>query len=704
LKAAAVGGLLALALGLGLGGVSCRREAAGSGSGSGSAAARGPRDVILITIDTLRADAVGFDGNPRGTTPNLDRFAAEGRVFDAAHAHNVITLPSHTNILTGMLPYEHGVRENAGFRLSPKVPTAATRLKAQGYATGAFVGAFVLDSRYGLGSGFDVYTELYRHLDEQLDFDIQQATAEDVVQAGLEWFRKEQGKPRFLWMHLYDPHAPYEPPQAWKDKFPEDFYLGEVAYTDAALAPLLEAVQAIEPPPLLVVTADHGEARGDHGELTHGLFCYEATLRVPLLVWSRGLVAPGHDAVPARHIDILPSILDAIGAPPAKDLAGQSLLFAGRKEAPDGTYFEALSAAFNRGWAPLRGLMGGGSKYIDLPIQELYDLPQDPAEVHNLVPEAPDALRRLRKRLLELPTATEARSAIGSEEAAKLRSLGYLTGSSEIKASYGPAEDPKTLIGVDQTIHEVVDLYERGEFDAALPIARRVVAENPKMRIGYMHLAMVLQRKGDKNGAIRTFEKATASGAGGETVDRLRGSLLSETGRPKEAVVLLTPYGESEEPETLNALGIALSDAGRSAEALPYFARALELDPSNAAAYQNTGIALLRLDRNEEARQNLETALGLGKRHVRAWNALGVAWQRLGQPQKAIDAWDHCIELNPEQYDALYNVGRVAGQLGDWKKARTALERFVATAPKAQYARDLAEVRAALADMSRRGV
>jgi arylsulfatase A-like enzyme/Flp pilus assembly protein TadD len=690
--------VLALALGV----ASCRREA----PGPGAAPARVPRDVILVTIDTLRADAVGFDGNPRGTTPNLDRFAAEGRVFEAAHAHSVITLASHANILTGMLPYEHGVRENAGFKLSPKVPTAATRLKAQGYATGAFVGAFVLDSRYGLGSGFDVYDELYRDLDEQLDFDIQQAMAEDVVKAGLEWFQGQQGKgkPRFLWMHLYDPHAPYEPPQAWKDRFPDDFYLGEVAYTDAALAPLLEAVKTIEPPPLVIVTADHGEARGDHGELTHGLFCYEATLRVPLFVWSRGLVPPGRDAVPARHIDILPTVLDAIGASPAKDLAGQSLLPAGRKEAPEGTYFEALSAAFNRGWAPLRGLMAGGSKYIDLPIQELYDLPQDPGEANNLVPAAPDSLRRLRKRLLELPTATEARSAIGSEEAAKLRSLGYLTGPGELKASYGPADDPKTLIGVDQTIHEVVDLYERGELDKALPIARRVVAENPKMRIGYMHLAMVLQRKGDKNGAIRVFEKASKSGAGGETVDRLRGALLAETGRPKEAVVLLAPYRESEEPETLNALGIALADAGRSAEALPLFARALELDPSNASAYQNTGIALLRLDRAEEARQNLEAAIRLGKRHVRAWNALGVAWQRLGDPKKAIDAWDHCIELNPEQYDALYNVGRVSGQLGDWERARAALERFVATAPPAEYARDLTEVRAALADMKRRGV
>ena len=171
----------------------CRKETPAPAASS-SAPPRVARDVVLITIDTLRYDAVGFNGNTRGTTPNLDRFAAEGRVFSQAHSHNVITLPSHTNILTGMLPYQHGVRENAGFRLSPKVPTVATRLKAKGYATGAFVGAYVLDSRYGLAHDFDVYTELYRHLDEQLEFKIQQARAEDVVKAALEWFGVAAGQ------------------------------------------------------------------------------------------------------------------------------------------------------------------------------------------------------------------------------------------------------------------------------------------------------------------------------------------------------------------------------------------------------------------------------------------------------------------------------------------------------------------------------
>ena len=693
--AAGICAILALSL------ASCRREAPGAPPRS---APRVTRDVVVITIDTLRADAVGFGGNPRGTTPNLDRLAAEGRVFGQAHAHNVITLPSHTNILTGLLPYQHGVRENAGFRLSSRIPTAAGRLKARGYTSGAFVAAYVLDSRYGLGHDFDVYNELYRHLDEQFEFSIQQARAEDVVKAAVEWYRAEKGKPRFLWVHLYDPHAPYDPPSPYREKFADDLYLGEVAYTDASLAPLLAELRAASPPPLVVVTGDHGEARGDHGELTHGLFCYESTLHVPLVAWCPPLLPAGRDDVPARHIDILPTILDAVGEPKPAELTGQSLLPAGRKEAEEGSYFEALSAAFNRGWAPLRGMAARGDKYIDLPIPELYNLPTDPGEAKNLVPEKPDALRRLRKRLLELPAAPRERGTVGSEEAAKLRSLGYLTGSGETKETYGPQDDPKTLIAVDQTLHTIMELSDRGKCDEALPMARKVVAENPKMKLGYTHLAMVLRCKGDIQGVLRAFESASRNGAGGERTDRQRAMVLSEMGRPKEALAVLLPYRESDELETLNSLGIALTDAGRAQEALPVFARAIEIDPSNGDAYQNTGIALLKLDQPEEARKNLEHAVALGKRRVRAWNALGVAWLRLGDPRKAIECWQKCVEFNPEQYDALYNIGRVAGQMGEWKTARAALERFVQTAPPRQYGRDLAEVRGVLADMSRRGL
>jgi len=442
-------------------------------------ATRTPRDVVLVTIDTLRYDAVGVDGNPRGTTQHLDALAASARVFTSAHSHNVVTLPSHTNILTGLYPYQHGVRDNAGFRLGAKTPTVAARLKEKGYTTGAFVGAFILDARYGLAQGFDHYEGLYEHTEENLDFDIRQARADEVVKAALGWWRQNEGKRRFLWVHVYDPHAAYDPPEPFRTRFQDSLYLGEVAFTDAALAPLLDTVRAAQPAPLLVVTADHGEALGEHGEMTHSLFAYESTLHIPLLVACPDLVTSGRDTTAARHVDIVPTVLDALGIPAEASLPGRSLLASGRSEAPEGTYFEALSSALNRGWAPLRGLLLGGEKFIDLPVPELYDLKADPAEEKNLVDARRDAVRKLRPRLTALPAGPMERGTIGSEEAAKLQALGYLAGSAEQKTSYGPADDPKNLIAVDRQLHDVVDKSQRGHRDEALVLAKKVVAENP---------------------------------------------------------------------------------------------------------------------------------------------------------------------------------------------------------------------------------
>ncbi len=677
--------------------ISCR-NADHSEARSAPAVAREPRDLVLVTIDTLRYDALGFDGNPRGTSPNLDRLAAGGRVYTFAHAHNVLTLPSHVNILTGLYPYQHGVRDNAGFRLSPKIETVAAMLQARGYATGAFVGAFPLDSRYGLAPGFDVYEEMYKQVDQPQDFEIQQARASEVVARALEWYHAAAGKPRFLWVHLYDPHAPYDPPEPWRQRFAADPYLGEVAYTDSALAPLLEAVRAGKPAPFLAVTADHGEARGDHGEQTHGLFAYEATLHVPLLLWCPDLLAAGRDTAAARHVDLAPTLLDAAGDRTARRLPGRSLLSSG---AAQDSYFESLSSTFTRGWAPLRGFLGGREKYIDLPIPELYDLSADPAERHNLAGTPSEGLRRLKTRLEALPDGSTSRETVTSEEAEKLRSLGYLSGSAQARRTYGPADDPKNLIAVDQQLHRVVELYEEERFAEAIGIARNLVAQNPKMMMGYLQLAFLKQYTGDLPGALAVYEQAAKQGVSDEGLDRKRALLLAETGRAGEAVRILEKYRESDDLETLNALGIALTDAGRPAEGLAAFDRARAIQPRNAQSFQNAGLALLQLGRLEEARQSLETALSISRRSPRSLNALGVVYSRLGEPGKAIEAWKRCVEVDPEQFEALYNLGRLAGNQGDLALARQALTRFANTAPPSRYRKDIAEVRAVLVDLDR---
>ncbi|MEP6770054.1 MAG: tetratricopeptide repeat protein, partial [Acidobacteriota bacterium] len=435
-------------------------------------------------------------------------------------------------------------------------------------------------------------------------------------------------------------------------------------------------------------------------ELTHGLFAYEPTLHVPLLLWCPGLVEAGRDSGASRHVDILPTILKAAGAEPDRESPGLPLLGRGGNP-PTDSYFESLSANFNRGWAPLRGLVRGRQKYIELPIPELYDLETDPGESRNLAPARSDALRRLRKELLAIPAGPTAPGPVGSDEAVKLRSLGYLSGSSEPKASYGPEDDPKNRISVDQRLHRFVELVQNGDNAGALVLAKELVAQNPRMRMGYEHLSFLLREKGDMAGALRVLEQGRANGAGAESLDRRRALILSEMGRPKDAVAVLGPYGESLDTETLNALGIALSDAGRGPEALHLFARVLEIDPTNAFAYQNAGIASLKLGRVAEARENLEKGLAIHTRNARAWNALGVAFMQANQPEKALEAWSNCLKYDPNQYDALYNIGRVAVRLGDRDRARDALERFVATAPKSRYARDIAEVQGALSILNK---
>jgi tetratricopeptide (TPR) repeat protein len=251
-------------------------------------------------------------------------------------------------------------------------------------------------------------------------------------------------------------------------------------------------------------------------------------------------------------------------------------------------------------------------------------------------------------------------------------------------------------VQVDHALHEVVDRVERGDRSGALTLARQIVAGNPKMRMGYEHLAFLLRDNGDLAGALKVYERAVAAGVGGESMDRRRALILCEMRRPDQAVALLAPYRESADTETLNALGIALSDSGRGRQSLAVFGHVLEIDPNNALGYQNSGIALLKLDQATQARENLQKALAIHERNPRAWNALGVAWMRLNEPQKALEAWDKAVSYNPKQYDALYNLGLVAVRTGNKTRARQALQQFVDTAPPRQYAWDIADARNAL--------
>lgn len=677
-----------------LGAAGCGRLQ-GGGEGGGALADSRPKeavDVILVTIDTWRADALS------ASTPLLDRLAKAGRVYVNAHSHNVLTLPSHTNILTGRYPFDHGVRDNSGFTVPEGVPTLATLLKQAGYATGAFVGAYPLDARFGLNRGFDVYDDHYPRGSNPSEFVMAERRGDQVVAPALAWWRSQAGKPRFLWVHLYDPHASYDPPEPFKSRFAAKPYLGEVAAADSFLEPLLGPVlEGKEKPALVVVTGDHGEALGDHGELTHGLFAYESTLHVPLIVWGAG-VHPGRDERWARHVDIAPTVLERLGLDRPEGLPGRSLL-APPPEKPDDSYFESLSSNLNRGWAPLRGVIRDGRKWIELPIPELYNLPVDPKEEKNLASEDRRTVAELRKALPEEAVWPPRKGAVSPEEEQRLRSLGYSVGSAAAKSVYTPDDDPKRLIRIDHKLQQVVDLYSRGRYAEAAALSREVIAERPDMAEAYEHAALSLRMLERHAEAISILRSGLGKVVADESLRRQLAQALSESGQPAEAVEILKPLEQTGEPETLAVLGIALSDAGRNEDGERVLRQLIARDDSDPKAHENLGIVLLRMSRAAEARAELQRALELNDSLPIAWNTLGVALYQLEGPEAALTAWRKAYELDPRQYDALYNTGLVAMSLNRRDVARDALSQFARTAPPQRFGADIQKAQAILREI-----
>jgi choline-sulfatase len=511
----------------------CARPADRGLSSSGSL--RGA-NVLLVTIDTLRQDRVGAYGNPRGLTPNIDRLAARGVRYTHAFSPVPLTLPAHASILTGLLPRRHGIHNNTSFRLDPHVPTLASLVKAAGYRTGAFVGAFVLDGRFGLNRGFDEYNDRVPH-GNRAAFHYPERRAEEVVTLAADWILEPAAGPNapwFAWVHLFDPHAPYDAPLEYRSgRTPYD---AEVAYTDAMLGRLfarLDAAQALART-LIVLTADHGESLGEHGETTHGLFAYNATLSVPLVFNARPFSPAAIDA-PVSHADLTPTILDLIGVPLPAPVDGQS--FARTPPADRPLYFEALDASLTHGWAPLRGIVHGGWKYIDLPDAELYDLTADPQELRNRIGRDPhgDAL----KRALAMVSGAEASGphvVLDADAAGRLRSLGYTAGTPPRKAVTA-GDDPKRLVYLNERFNSALTSFDEGRSREALAEFLSILRERPDFAAARASASTVL----------------VAAGNAGAAVDLLRAGLAEQ--------------GES--PELLAKLGTALRANGRRESRCP---------------------------------------------------------------------------------------------------------------------------------------
>jgi arylsulfatase A-like enzyme/Flp pilus assembly protein TadD len=639
-------------------------------------------NILLITVDTLRPDHLGCYGSKTVRTPAADALASRGALFTRAFAHTPLTLPSHTNILLGLTPNAHGIHDNSGFIVREDFVTLAGWLKAQGYTTGAFVGAFPLDSRFGLVQGFDVYDDNYG-TQGPTDMVFVERKADIVVARALEWLKGRTG-PWFLWVHLFDPHQPYEPPEPFLSQYPGRPYEGEIAYADSAVGKLLGFLdeQKIRDRTAVIYTADHGEALGEHGETTHGYFAYNATLQVPLILALPG-VKPARVDVNVCHVDIFPTVCDLVGGKKPEGLQGRSLLTLangkGRPSQP--IYFEALTAYYNRGWAPLRGYILGQDKFVDSPIPEIYDLEKDFAELDNLAPKTDLAARR--KTLADLmrteasPLADKAGQAMDRATAEKLRSLGYLASPQKpAKKEFTAKDDLKTLLPYHAKWMQATVAYSAGRSAEGIRLLKEIVTERKDFDLAYTYLANFYQEQKRPADAEAVLREALANNPASFRINTALGIIMIDNGRFDEAIDVLNKSLASIDfdPETWNYLGVAYWNTGRFDEALEAYERALSLDSNYAIVFNNRGSLFLsryfkdkRADDLAHAREDFRKAVELDPKYASAWNGLGVSSSQRGDLDDAITAWKMAVELKPDFGFALYNLG--LGLLGRGDKA-----------------------------------
>jgi arylsulfatase A-like enzyme/Tfp pilus assembly protein PilF len=656
-------------------------------------------NVLLVTIDTLRADRVGAYGG--GTlTPTLDGLASRGLRFARAYSHAPMTLPAHASILTGLVPATHGVHLNGSTALGPGPTTISELLGRNGYRTAAFVGAFVLDARFGLNRGFDVYDDHVGTEQGPVNFGFAERSADRVTAAAADWlFQPERSStPWFAWIHLFDPHAPYRAPV----QLAANPYDNEVAYTDRQLGQLLQRLEGsgMLAHTLVIVLADHGESLGEHGEETHGLFAYEPTLHIPLLIAGPAIRADVISA-PVAQADLLPTVADllGIGAPPSLD--GKSLVPTIRGAAGGDAviYFEALDANLSRNWAPLTGVVAGDWKYIDLPLAELYNVADDPHETANRAGAETQRVAAM-TRLLEPWSSRHGVAApakVDSQAAARLRSLGYVAadGATIKKAHYGIDDDPKRLAYLDREYERALQLTGEGQHAEAIALFKEVLAKRSDFAAAYLTLASVYIEDERAAEAIALLTEAERRGMASPKLSERLGEAYLASGDRRRAIAVIEPAVKSSgSVDALNTLGIAYAESGASDAARAAFTRALAAAPAAATIWNNLGLLELSAKRTSAAAAAFEHAVAADPAFAPAWRGLGAARASLSDLEGAATAWTRATALSPQDYDTLFNLVMVLVQSGHREQARPHLERFIRDAPPARYAADIARLKA----------
>jgi len=646
----------------------------------GGGTRQGRLNVLLITVDTLRPDRLGCFGNARVKTSHIDSLARRGALFRRAFAHTPTTLSSHANILLGTTPNYHGVHDNQNFVVREEFLTLAEHLRTSGYARGAFVGAFPLDSRFGLTQGFDIYDDNYGTSGSQ-EFSYVERKAEVVVQKALEWLGG-QSKPWFLWVHCFDPHQHYDPPEPFKTQYKDSPYDGEVAYVDDSLGKLLDYLDdhGLNEKTLIIFTGDHGESLGQHGESTHGYFAYNSTLWIPLIIDCPGIRPANIDSF-VSHIDIFPTVCEALEIEKPAHLQGLSLLPVMKgKEIPEREiYFESLYPFTSRGWAPLRGFIKNNIKFMDSPIPELYDLHGDFDEAKNLADSWPletyrTALAALMKKQAYGGPGTAKQNA-DRQATQNLRSLGYLSSpQAPRKEAFTTQDDLKVLLPYESRLHEAMAACHEGNAAKGEGLLRGIINERKDFDQAYTYLATLFKEQRRLKEALGVLREGHQNCPGSYKIIVTYGLFLAEAGAPEQAIGILRQGLAiiDHDPELWNCLGVAHLNKGEFDEALKAFEQALSLDHNYPIAVNNLGSLYLSIylkTKEQKARQKavelFREAINLDPRYEPAYNGLGIALKTAGDLAGAITNWKKAAELKPDYGFALYNLGLAYLQRGE---------------------------------------
>jgi arylsulfatase A-like enzyme/tetratricopeptide (TPR) repeat protein len=659
-------------------------------------------NVLLITLDTTRADHLPVYGYKEVQTPQLDKLAQESFVFEDAVSQVPLTLASHSTMLTGKLPIGHGVRDNSGFYLDDKETTIPEVLKQKGYSTAAFVSSFVLDSRWNLDQGFDEYFDNFNlALFKGLNPREAQRHAGETEEEVSEWLDAHHTKPFFLWVHFYDPHDPYDPPEPYKSKYADHLYDGEIAYMDENIGKLLSKLKnlQIKDRTIIFVAGDHGEGLGQHEESTHAMFVYSSTLHVPLMIHLPGIKKQRIPGV-VRLMDLAPTVYEMLGLTPPAGIQGKTLvpLMNGTEQSKRIAYSESSYAEFHYGWSPLKSVTTNQYKFIEAPRAELYDRIKDPNEQNNIINEKPSIAKVLKGDLQEIIAQNSRKDLNGPQQMdpeteERLRSLGYVGGTVKSTAESRKV-DPKDRIQMMKAIQEASLASTNGpEYETALRLILPVLKQDPNIVDAHFIAGVSYVGLGKYDQGLDELYKTIALNPNHAMALYNIAYAFQQQGNLKEAEKWYLKVLNHEE-KLYASLGLAhlYMDMGEPEKAKKYFiltaksyeefAEATKEKKAKSALYDTLGEIYFGAGELDLAVKNYKLAIELTPDKPSLHYNLAEIYEAKGDVQSAFSAYKEEIDVAPGNYKAFNNLGLLYKQNGSWDEAAACFQKVIELLPQ----------------------